>query len=503
MIRANVIRSRTLNVQEQIEKKAGSTPRRVQFGLSWKLLGLTAIFVMVSEVLIYVPSIANFRVSWLNDRLATASAASVVLNAPDLMEVPQEIQDELLEVVGAQAIVIRGAGVSRPITSDGMPPKVDKMSDLRVTSTFGNIADAIDTLINGGAHRMLSVVDETPNGNELELILNEGELHTAMVAYSVNTLWMSLIISIVTGALVFLALNRLFVRPMRRMSQNMVTFTERPEDEARIIEPSRRRDEIGVAEERLAGMEHDLSTTLQNQKRLADLGLAVSKIVHDLRNMLASAQLLSDRISAVPDPSVQRFAPKLIAALDRAIAFAQSTLAYGKPREAAPERRLVRLYMVVEDVGQVLGLEQKSGIQWVNRVAPDLEIDADPDQLFRVLMNLCRNAVDAMEGEAAPSVVQRLTLDAKRAGSVVTITVADTGPGLPQRAAEHLFQPFHGAGRAGGTGLGLAISAELVKAHGGTIELQPEAGPGTSFEITIPDRPIDFAKASSRAASAG
>jgi signal transduction histidine kinase len=382
-----------------------------------------------------------------------------------------------------------------------MPPAIHKMTDLRDLSTFTAIADAIDTLVAGGRERIISVAGATPSGGELELILNEGELHAAMVAYSVNTIWMSLIISVVTGALVFLALNRLFVRPMRRMSQNMVTFTERPEDESRVIAPSRRRDEVGIAEERLARMERDLSATLQQQKRLADLGLAVSKIVHDLRNMLASAQLLSDRISAVPDPSVQRFAPKLIAALDRAISFAQSTLAYGKPREAAPDRRLVRLNMVIEDVAQVLGLDQRPGMQWANNVPPDLEVDADPDQLFRVLMNLCRNAIEAMEDSSSPSVVQRLAVNAERTGGVVKITVVDTGPGLPQRAAEHLFQPFQGAGKTGGTGLGLAISAELIKAHGGTIELVETAGPGTTFAITIPDRPIDFARAS-RSASA-
>jgi signal transduction histidine kinase len=481
--------------------KPQTRPQRLRFGLSWKLLGLTAIFVMVSEVLIYVPSIANFRTSWLNDRLATAAAASVLLAAPELMDVNQELQDRLLAAVGAEAIAIREGVVSQLITTVGMPPSVDRTSDLRNASTLSNLTDAVDTLLFGGEGRILRVVGETPSGGELELVLDEGELHAAMVAYSVNTIWMSLIISMITGALVFFALNRLLVRPMQRMSQNMVTFTERPEDESRIISPSRRRDEIGVAEERLSGMERDLSTTLQQQKRLADLGLAVSKIVHDLRNMLASAQLLSDRISAVPDPSVQRFAPKLIAALDRAINFAQSTLAYGKPREAAPERRLLRLRVIVDDVAQVLGLEQHAGVEWVNNVAPDLEVDADPDQMFRVLMNLCRNAIEAMEGDSSTGVVQRLAVGAKRAGSVVTITVADTGPGLPPRAAEHLFQPFHGAGRAGGTGLGLAISAELVKAHGGEIDLVPTTGPGTTFAITIPDRPIDFARARTASAS--
>ena len=248
-------------------------------------------------------------------------------------------------------------------------------------------------------------------------------------------------------------------------------------------------------------MERDLRNALQHQRRLADLGLAVSKIVHDLRNMLASAQLFSDRISSLPDPSVQRFAPKLIAALDRAISFAQSTLAFGKPSEVAPERRLVRLEAIVEEVAEVLGLVDHSGIAWDNRVPTELEVDADPDQLFRILINLCRNAIEAMESDARDAVIRRLSIEAQREGGVVTIRVRDTGPGLPNRAAEHLFQPFQGSGRPGGTGLGLAISAELVRAHGGEIELVPSAGPGTTFSITLPDRPIDFAKAA-RSASA-
>lgn len=487
-------------MQDEGQDIAPSAPRRVRFGLSWKLLGLTAIFVMVSEVLIYVPSIANFRTSWLNDRLGMAASASVVLTATDL-EVPQEMQDELLQVVGARAIAIREGNVSRLVARDEMPAHVDKTANLTETSTLNNMVEALDTLFYGGGDRVIRLIGTSPGGGELEVIMDERDLHAAMIAYSVNAIWMALVISLITGALVFLALNRMFVRPMRRMSQNMVTFTEKPEDASRIIVASRRNDEIGVAEERLAMMESDLRTTLKQQRRLADLGLAVSKIVHDLRNMLASAQLLSDRISTVPDPSVQRFAPKLIAALDRAIHFAQSTLAYGKPNEAAPERRLVRLRAIVADVAQVLGLDHHPTIEWDNRVPPELEVDADPDQMFRVLMNLCRNAMEAMEGDTDASVVNRLAVEASRSGGVVTMRVADTGPGLPPKAIEHLFQPFHGSSRAGGTGLGLAISAELIKAHGGDIGLVPQTGPGTVFAITLPDRPIDFARAS-RSASA-
>lgn len=481
-------------MRESAEASAKQSARRVRFGLSWKLLGLTAIFVMVSEVLIYLPSVSNYRVSWLSDRLATAEAAAIVLTAGD-MDVPREIQQRLLNVIGAEAIALREGSVSRLIASADVPRSVDQVADLRSPSMFDSFRGAIDTLLFGG-DRILRAIGETPEGGVLELVMADFALREAMISFSVNTVWMSLLISVLTGALVFIALNLLFVRPMRRMSQNMVTFTAAPEDASRTIVPSRRRDEIGVAEERLATMENDLRNTLQQQRRLAELGLAVSKISHDLRNMLASAQLFSDRISALPDPSVQRFAPKLIAALDRAIAFAQSTLAYGKPNESAPDRRLVRLGAVVEEVAEVLGLDHHATITWENHVPADLEVDADPDDVFRVLMNLCRNAIEAMEGNGDVAIVRRLAVEARRSGGVVTIDVRDTGPGVPEKAVNHLFQPFQGSARPGGTGLGLAISAELVRAHGGQIELVPASGPGSLFRMTIPDRPIDFAKAS-------
>jgi signal transduction histidine kinase len=462
-------------------------PVRRGLGLSWKLLILTVLFVMVSAVLIYVPSIANFRLTWLADRLAMADTAAVVLAADDLADIPRDIQDQLLMAIGATAIAIRSGPVSRLIATVEMPPEIDSTVDLGAMAPVGDILEAFQTLLSP-KERMLRVIGESRNGAMVELVIGDRPLRQAMLSYSVGVLWLSALISLILSVFLFLAVDRMFVRPMRRLSQNMVAFSDAPDDPSRVVAPSGRRDEVGVAEEHLAGMQRDLQATLNEQRHLADLGLAVSKINHDLRNMLASAQLFSDRLGSLPDPTVQRFAPKLIGALDRAISFCQSTLAYGRAREAPPARRLVALDRLVDDVADGLGLVGHATIAFDNQVPPGLEVDADPDQLFRILVNLGRNAVQALDSDQSPALVRRLTIGGRREAGKVVIFVEDTGPGVPDQARAHLFQAFQGGARPGGTGLGLAIAAELARAHGGTIALIEKAGPGARFELTLPDR---------------
>lgn len=472
--------------------KATPPPLRARFGLSWKLLSLAFIIVLISQVLVFVPSIANFRTTWLRDRLATATAAAIVLAASDWTDVPRELQDDLLTAVGADAIAIRTGEVSRLLATVEVPPAIERVADVKNEPLWTSTLEALRTLLEARPHT-LRVVGTTPHNEIIDLVLSDAPLHAEMLAYSRTALIASLLTSLPTGAIVFVALNFILVGPIRRMSQAMVRFSEEPEDPNRVIRPSRRSDEIGLAEVQLGAMQRDLQQTLQQRRRLAELGLAVSKINHDLRNILASAHLLSDRLATIPDPAVQRFAPKLIAALDRAINYCKSTLSYGRASEAPPERRLIVLGRLVRDVADLLGLDTHPSIRWENAVPQQLEIDADPDQLYRVLLNLCRNAVEAMEGGEAV-LLRRLTIEAERVGGVVRIRVRDTGPGVPAKARAHLFQAFHGSARPGGTGLGLAIAAELVRAHGGNIELLDAQGPGSTFAIAIPDRPIEFSR---------
>ncbi|MFZ2103591.1 MAG: HAMP domain-containing sensor histidine kinase [Oricola sp.] len=464
-------------------------PRR---RLSAKILLLTILFVMIAEVLIFVPSVANFRMNWLAGKVNTAAAASVLIASDSELELPLKTQDDVLMATGAMAIALRLGERSRFIRLSDTVPPIYAQVNVATFDAVSAIRDSFDTLLFGGDRYLRVYGPIGDSDNEIELILPDAPLRAALLTYARNVAILSLIISLITASLVFMAINRIAIRPIRRMTQSMLNFSNAPDNPDAIIDPSARDDELGIAERELASMQHQLQETLKNQKRLADLGLAVSKINHDMRNILASAQLMSDRLSATSDPAVQRFAPKLMRTLDRAISYSEDVLSYGRAGEAAPHRRRVKLAPIVADVEELLGIDPASGIEFSVHIPDGLELDADSEQLFRVLMNLCRNAVEAMRGETDPATVKRLSVSAARMGTTTLISVEDTGPGLPAKARENLFSAFKGSARAGGTGLGLAIAHELVRAHGGTLELRDDRDFGARFEIRLPDAPVSL-----------
>jgi hypothetical protein len=466
--------------------------RAPRFGLSGKLLVLTILFVMIAEVLIYVPLVANFRVHWLRDHLAGAYTAALVLEAAPSGMVPESLAKQILDSIGARAVAMK-MGTSRRLLAVGdAPPPVTHDFDMREVYTFDSIVDAFMTMF-GTKNDVMRVVGPAPMGGDfIELVMDEPPLRKAMLRYSVNLLLLSLLVIGIAAAFVYLVLHYLFVRPMRRITGNMVAFRADPENADRIIVPSGRADEIGTAEQELATMQAELASMLQQKNRLAALGLAVSKINHDLRNLLGSAQLISDRLASLPDPGVQRFAPKLMRALERAIAFCQSTLSYGRLQEPPPERRPILLEPLVDEVHETLGLGPDAPVRWISAVERGLVVEADYDQLFRILLNLARNALQALESRAARDPGRdQIRITGRREGAVVVIEVSDTGPGFSERAQAHLFEAFQGSTRTGGAGLGLAIAAELIRAHGGEIRLV-EGTIGATLRLTIPDRAVEL-----------
>ena len=463
---------------------AGPPVRAPWLGLSGKLMLLTLAFVMLAEILIFVPSVANFRNTWLRDRLAAARTAALVLEAAPAEAIPEALIAQVLGSVGSHTIAMKIGGTRRLLAASDMPPAVAREIDLRDGAASDAIAESFDTLFWGG-DRLIRVRGPAPMGGEfIEMVLNEQPLRVAMWRFAGNILLLSLVISSITGALVYASLNWLIVRPVKRLADSIASFAQDAEDSRRVIAPSGRGDEIGLAERSLAGMQQALGQQLKQRQHLASLGLAVAKINHDLRNMLSSAHLLSDRLASVQDPTVQRIAPKLIGALDRAVGFCQATLAFGKAQELPPSPRKFDLSLVVGDARDLLGLDD-SPVAFVADLPQPLVLNADPEQLLRVLLNLCRNALEAMEPQVAEGRQAVLTIAARRLADRIEIDVSDTGPGVPEGGREGMFKPFSGSRRVGSTGLGLAIAADLMRAQGGSIALVPSRI-GACFRVTFP-----------------
>jgi signal transduction histidine kinase len=468
-----------------MEKRTTSTPRSGA-SLSLRLLGLMVIFFMLTEVLILVPSVAEFRRDHLREILGEAHLAALALEATPNNMVSQELANKLLQRVGARGIVLHRKDDTTLMLDGPTVPRIAAVYDQRGVNFLRTIINAAKTLLHRG-NRVVRVLDVSPKekGIVVEALLDEAPIRAAMIAYGERLLSVSLITTLVTSLLLYVALRWLLVLRLRRLTQSMIAFRDNPEDAGAIIVPSASGDEIGVAQRELAAMEETVRGALYQKERLAALGTAVAKINHDLKNMLSVMRLLSDRLAASEVPEVKRVMPNLIATIDRAVALCVGTLGY--TREGAPPlsfqefplRGLVaELAPAIENGEAAAGPEPADAPRLIDHVPPDLMIRGDRDQLFRVLLNLARNAVQ--------SGATRVVFSAHCGEGAVMIDIADNGPGLAPKARENLFRPFAGSGRAGGIGLGLAIAREILRAHGGDIALGNSDAAGTLFRLRLP-----------------
>ncbi len=451
--------------------------------LSGRFLILTTAFVMLAEVLIFVPSVARFREDYLISRLERAQIASLVLLADDM--IAPALEQELLQNAEVYNVVLRRNEASELVLSSPMNGMVNQTFDLRTETPWTLIRDAMMRLIKS-ENEMIRVISAPvqDGGLVIEITMETDPLRQAMLDYGRNILLLSAVISVITALLLFLAVRRLMVRPIRNVVGHMKSYGEAPEDARRVIEPSTNITELREAEEALHDLQTQLTGALKQKDRLAQLGGAVARISHDLRNILTTAQLFADRMEMSQDPGVKRAAPKLVNSISRAVNLCESTLTFGKAEEPAPALTRFALADIVSDV---LDSERLASgdydISFGADVPTGLTLRADPEQLYRVLSNLVRNARQALTASGKPG---EISIQAEETDDEWIIQVADNGPGLPNRAQETLFQPFAGTSRKGGSGLGLAIAAELVRGHGGKLVLERTGPDGTVFAIHLP-----------------
>jgi len=459
------------------------------YSLSGRLLLLTIGFVMLSVALIYFPSVARYHHQLLQDRIHSGQLVILPFTEAPGQQLSADLRKELLNRAGVEAVILRGGGQHELFLVGPDPPPIQAVYDGGETDLIDQIRDVIRALFaRPGRTIRIDAMTAIGEGSDIVVVANEEPIRAALFVFSARVLALSIFVSALTSLLVFVSLYLILVRPMQRITAAMIDFRNNPEDPSRILHPSKRRDEIGTAERELSTLQHELYGFLQQKTRLAALGMAVAKIQHDLRNILSSAQIASDRLSTLDDPVVKRVAPRLVDALDRAVKLATNTLRYGRAEERAPQRTRFALAPLIDEA-TASALPESGEITLEKRLPPGLEIEADSEQLFRVVLNLLRNArqaLDAMPDDAARR--KRIFVEAWRKGDCVVMEIADSGPGIPDTLRERLFQPFAGTTRSGGSGLGLAISRELVQAHGGDLVLVSTGPTGTRFRLSVPDR---------------
>jgi signal transduction histidine kinase len=465
-------------------------PPRKRIGLAGRLLILTIASVAVTMNVFYVTRLSLSRENWVRDRLFAAETATMVFGADEPAPLPKELTKKILDAVGAKMIMLSTPNHQLVLKDSDLPVSSDYSFDNTDPSMIEGIEAAYHTMFAARGSTLRAAGPGPTPGSRVEIVVDQTSLIDQMWRLSRTFLTLSLIVSTALTLVLWGALWQLVIRPVRRFTDNIVAFGENPQDFARVVTPSGRDDEIGRAEAALATMQTALAHELSQRKRLAELGMAVARVNHDLRNMLATAQLISDRLATIKDPLAQRLAPQLVATLDRAIEFCQSTLTYGAARERAPIRRAFDLNQLVTEIVETAEAAGACQIAFALDIPPNFEIYADRDHVRRILENLARNAFQALASQTSgrPAAIRFAAI--RNADNEALIEVSDSGPGLPREAGAHIFEPFHHSTREGGSGLGLAIAGDLVQRNGGLIRLAPteleDFYCGARFLITLP-----------------
>lgn len=458
--------------------------------LPGQLLMLTVGLIAIGVVLVYFPASSGFRVQWMMDRAEAAHLAALAADVAPGGALGEEEVGALLAGADAVAVSRVRNGMNELVLYAGPIEGPLTESDLRTTGWIGNVRDTLDTLIAppGRFLRIRATPLGLP-GELIDVIVPEAPLKAALAAFSRRYLAYSVLVAVTVGAIIYLSLFYLFVRPMRRLATAMIRFRDAPNDPALTIRPGGARNEIGQAETELARMQTEIRQALHQRERLAALGEAVATINHDLRNVLASAQLVSDRLATDSDERVRGMGQRLVRAVARGVRLCEATLEFGRAEESPPVRQHVTLTELLEEAASdALLVAGDTVIGWHNQVGPEHVVHADPDHGHRIFLNLFRNAIQAMAGSERDAVLM-VSVSGQSDGDAVgfcRIEVRDSGPGVPARAQDKLFRPFSGSTTRGGTGLGLSIARDLARAHGGDVELASTGPDGTLFVVRLP-----------------
>ena len=447
--------------------------------LSVRLLLLVVGLVVVTEILLIIPSLDRDRRVILREKALEAYIAALSAASPSEGATLTQ-RDELLRASGIESIRLRDARGTTLIQAGNSTVRPDKTFDLREETAYQSLVRGFIAAI-AEKDALVEVVDDAPfnPGAVIQFVMHRAPLTRALRELDGPDAWQTIVVAGMVGVVLYVALLVLLIRPMRRLISSIVAFRADPEHGVP-LDPEAvtglRDDEISVAGRQLAAMQRELRAALWRNSRLAALGTVVAKVSHDVRGVLTPVLLQADRLRKHADPAVRRAGDSLVQAVERAIDLVHRTLDFARDGPPPPLLGAIRLRSLVAEAaeglrGPVVGLELD------NRIPADQEVEADRNHLYRVLVNLLRNATEAG--------ARRVRARVREDGDILMIELADDGPGLPETVRANLFRPFTSTHRNGGSGLGLAIARDLMLAHGGDIGLVSTGPGGTTFRLTL------------------
>ncbi len=437
---------------------------------------------MAAEILIFIPSAAMFRQTWLTERAEAAGLLTLAIEGVQDYEGGEMLSNQFMQDTNVTMVAQKRDGMSQLVL--GMPPSSTRIivADLRHERRLPLFRESFrDFFAKGDAYiRILS--DPTVDGvDALEVLVPQMDLKNAMLDYCKRVLLWSLAISLLTGIMIYAALSRIIARPIRKLARGLAKFRQDPRKRTKLEEPQIRRDEIGQLEREFFDMKSGVRTALQQQEHLATLGMAMAKINHDLRNVLTSTGLISDRLANDPDARIRTMGERLVRSVERGVKLCEATLAFSQSAEEKPDLRPVAITNLIDEAAAD-SMAEEGKVQFINTVPAELTLMADPDHTYRILHNLFRNTVQALQ----KSRKQELKIEARTNNGKATLLISDTGPGIPDYVRKNLFKAFTSGINKGGTGLGLTISRELARGQGGNLSLQSTGPEGTVFVLSLP-----------------
>jgi two-component system, NtrC family, sensor kinase len=330
---------------------------------------------------------------------------------------------------------------------------------------------------------LLNVIQEQMNGAVAEAGRQERAARWAVIGLSLLALGVGLFVTWLSNrALRPIARLTQAAQRLGRGSPDSVAVPETGGDELAVLAR-----EFNAMAQRLAARERELRAqgeALVRSERLAAIGRIAAQITHEIRNPLSSiglnAEELAERLRESSEPSAAALCAAIGREVDRLAAVTEEYLRYAR----LPKPHLVRtdLNEGVRDLLEFVRPElQSAGVQLETRLDPDLpEVLADVAQIRQLLLNLVRNAREAMPSGGALFVGTRTAPD----GSAL-VEVRDAGPGIAPERLARIFDPFFTT-KERGTGLGLALAQEIAQEHGGQLTCASMPGHGTTFTLRLP-----------------